>query len=129
MVNSNFIHYAENELNGLLAVVFDVPFATPPITIIDLTIDLAYARRMLTLNPDESKIVRDAVYGRINNLVMGKEVLITSSGTVISALELTGDRTIWSSTMNYPPVNTMLDADNAHTMISSEMLYQEEDLR
>lgn len=128
-VNSNFIYYAENELNGLLAPAFSVPFAVPPITVVDLTLDLAYARKQLTASPGDAELIRNAVYSRIANILAGKESLITASGTVLSATDTTGDKTIWSNTMNYPPVNTMLDAESAHTMISSEMLYAEEELR
>lgn len=129
MVNSFFIHFAENELNGLLASVFDVPFASPPVTVIDLTIDLAYARRQTTADPANAEAVRNYVYSRIENIISGKELLLTASGTALDASTVTGDRTVWSNTMNYPPVNTMLDAESAHTMVSSEMLQAEEDLR
>ncbi len=126
-VNSGMIHFAENQLNGMLASHFSVPFAGSHPTVVDLTIDLAYARGMLTRDPKGARAVLDLVMGRIKDIKEGKEYIFTASGTTIYATG--GGSGIWSSTASYHPVHSMLDAEDAHTMVSSEMLYAMEDER
>jgi hypothetical protein len=125
---TSFISYAESELNGLLGTAFTVPFTAPiPMAVTDLTLDLAYARKALTMEkPDEAKLIREAVYERIQRIKDGKEVLLTPLGVITQSTERAD---IWSSTSNYQPVHTMLDAENAHTMVDSSMLQAEEDAR
>lgn len=126
-VNSGMIHFAENQLNGMLASHFSVPFAGSHPTVVDLTIDLAYARGMLTRDPKGAKAVLDLVMGRIKDIKEGREYIYTSSGTTIYATG--GGSGIWSSTASYHPVHSMLDAESQYTMISSEMLSAQEDER
>lgn len=126
-VNSGMIHFAENQLNGMLASHFTVPFGGSHPTITDLTIDLAYARGMLTRDPKGAKAVMDLVTGRIQDIKDGKEYIYTASGTTIYATG--GGSDIWSTTKDYHPVHSMLDAEAAHTMISSSYLEALEDER
>ena len=126
-VNSGMIHYAEIHLNSMLASHFSVPFAGSHPTIVDLTIDLAYARGMITRDPKGAKAVMELVDKRIDNLKAGKEYLYTGSGTTIYATG--GGASIWSSTMDYHQTHSMLDTENAHTMISSDYLEALEDER
>jgi hypothetical protein len=118
LVNSGFIHYAEAELNGLLGNYFTVPFEAPiPPAIIDITVDLAYARKMLTQDPEHSRVVSDAVYARITRIINGEEIIMPSTAM--------GDTPViispWSNTMAFPPTHSMLDAEDSHTAISPEM--------
>lgn len=126
-VNSGMIGYAENQINGILAGHFTVPFDGAHPTIADLTIDLAYARGMLTRDPKGAKAVMDLVMGRIQDIKDGKEYIYTASGTTIYATG--GGASIWSTTGSYHPVHSMLDAEAAHTMISSNYLEALEDER
>lgn len=126
-VNSGMIHFAENQVNGMLASHFSVPFAGSHPTVVDLTIDLAYARGMLTRDPKGAKAVLDLVMGRIKDIKEGREYIYTSSGTTIYATG--GGSGIWSSTASYHSVHSMLGAEHDLTMVSSEMLYAMEDER
>ncbi|HNS91277.1 MAG TPA: hypothetical protein PKJ72_14660 [Deltaproteobacteria bacterium] len=126
-VNSGMIGYAENQINGILAGHFTVPFDGAHPTIADLTIDLAYARGMITRDPRGAKAVMDMVMGRIKDIRDGKEYITTASGTTIYATG--GGSDIWSTTKDYHPVHSMLDAEAAHTMISSSYLEALEDER
>ena len=124
MVTNSFLRFAEAELDGLLSVTFNVPFTAPvPLIITDLTIDLAYARHILTSNPAEAKIIRDAVYARIDRIVNGLENIIGVDGVTLGETETD----IWSSTGGYQPTNSMLDAQDSE--ISPELLQAEEDAR
>lgn len=126
-VSSGMLHYAENQLNGLLATHFTVPFSGSHPTIVDLTIDLAYVKGMFTRDQKGAKAVWDHIMERISNIKAGKEFIYTSSGTTIYATGGGGD--VWSSTEDYLPTHTMLSAEDPMTGISSEYLYDLENER
>ncbi len=125
-VNSGLIHFAERQLDGMLASAFTVPFVAAHPTVIDLTIDIAYARAMLRIDPEKAKEIRFAVLSRVKALKNGGEYLVTGSGTIAPSGT---DDTVWSSTENFHPTHSMLDAENVFTHISSAMLEFEENLR
>jgi hypothetical protein len=127
LVNSFAIYYAESELNGRLAPAFSVPFSPAPSMIKDLTFDLTYARMMRSLDPDKYTEFYDSVVERIQGVVDGAAVIVTDSGTQLLAALPAGE--IWSSTMNYHPVHSMLDAESEYTRVSSEQLYDLENER
>ena len=125
IVNSDLIYYAEIELNSRLGTHFTVPFATAYPTIKDLTLDLAFYKALRTKDPKKANEIRKAVLGRIEDIKAGKEFIYTGSGT----LEASGGVEIWSTTEDYHPVHSMLDAEDPLTDISSERLYDEADER
>lgn len=122
-INSSFIHFAEIELNGLLASKFTVPMDAHP-TIIDLTIDLAFARAMLVKDPEKYGPFHKTVTDRITRIKKGEEFIYTSSGSTVYPTG--GGTDIWSTTMDYSPVHSMLDAESAYTGVSSDRQYDEE---
>jgi len=124
-VSSDLIYFAEMELNGRLGSHFTVPFTTVYPIVKDLTIDLAYYRALRTKDPKKANEIRGAVMGRIDDIKAGKEFIYTGSGT----LEASGGIEIWSTTEDYHPVHSMLDAEDPLTDISSERLYDEADER
>lgn len=126
-VNSHIIYWAEHELNSRLATHFTVPFSAAHPTVKDLAIDLSYYRTLLTLDPDKAEKFKKAVIGRVDGIKAGDEYIYTDSGTVI-ATEGANDE-IWSSTMDYSPTHSMLDAESEYTHISSDRLYDEENER
>lgn len=127
LVNSGMIHFAENQINGMLASHFTVPFAGSHPTIVDLTIDLAYAKGMVTRDAKAAKAIMDMVNARIKDIKTGKEYIYTESGTTL--FPAGGGTDIYSTTKDYHNVHSMLDAEDACTGISSEYLYALEDER
>ena len=126
-VNSHIIYWAEHELNSRLASQFTVPFSAAHPTVKDLAIDLSYYRTLLTLDPDKAEKFKKAVIGRIDDIKAGNEYIYTDSHTVIAAEGMNDE--IWSSTMDYHPTHSMLDAESEYTHISSDRLYDEENER
>jgi len=126
-VESDLLYFAEMELNSLLASHFTVPFAAAHPTVKDLTIDLAYYRALRMKDPKKAREIREDIKGRIDDIKDGEEYIYTGSGTTI---EPSGSgEEIWSTTMDYHPVHSMLDADDSLTMVSSERLQDEADER
>lgn len=127
LVNSYAIYTAEADLNSRLAKAFTVPFSPPPPVIKDLAYDLAYAKMMKGVDPEKYGAFYDGVVERIQSLIDGESILLTSSGTAIDVSVAGGE--IWSSNMNYHPVHSMLDAESEFTHVSSAELYAEENTR
>ena len=126
-VNSHIIYWAEYELNSRFASQFTVPFSAAHPTVKDLAIDLSYYRALLSIDPDKAEKFKKAVIGRIDSIKAGDEHIYTDSHTVIAAEGM--DDEIWSSTMEYHPTHSMLDAESEYTRISSERTYDEENER
>jgi hypothetical protein len=104
-----------------------VPFPAAHPTIQDLAIDLTYYRAILTREKDVAEKLHKHIIDRIEDIKEGREYIMTGSSTVLYAQG--GGSDIWSTTMDHHPVHSMLDAESAFTMISSERLYAEEDDR
>lgn len=122
-VSSDLIYYSEIEINGRLGVVFSVPFDAAHPTIKDLTIDLAYYRAIRIKDPDKAEKLWKSVIGRIDDIKAGKEDIYTGSGTL--EMDIMPGAEVWSTTQDYHPVHSMLDAEDPLTMVSSERLYDE----
>jgi hypothetical protein len=123
-VNSNLIYYGEMQLNSLLATHFSVPFSAAHPTIKDLAIDLSYLKALRTKDPDKAAKIEKAILGRIENIKAGKEYIFTGSGTLTPEAS---NMRVWSSTENYTPVHSMLDADVSE--IDPDLLYDQEQAR
>lgn len=124
-VEDDLLNYATVELNGLMASHFLVPFAGAHPTVKDLTIDLAYYRSIRTKDPKKAKEMRKDILGRIRDIKDGEEYIYTGSGTTISPSGGGGE--IWSSTQDYHPVHSMLDAEDE--VIDEDRIDDEEDER
>ena len=129
ILNDDIIAYAEHELNSMFATHFSVPFSGSHPTIKDIAIDLAYYRTMVIKDPDKADKVKDAILGRIDRIKEGKEYIITGSYTVITPDSTIAGGEVWSTNMDYHPVFSMLDADNALSEIDSDRLSAEESER
>lgn len=103
-VGSSYIGYAENQVEGMLASAYTVPFSDNNLTVKDLCIDLVYIRAG-TIKAEARKELRDEFMERIERLLTGKENMVTVDGTVMYS----DGGTPWSSTENYHPVFGMGD--------------------
>lgn len=128
-VNSDFIYYAEIEINSRFASHFTVPFGGTHPTIKDLTIDLAYYRMQRIKDPEKAEKIHKAIIGRIDDIKAGKEYIYTGSGTTIAPTLSGRTGEIWSTDMDYHPVHSMLGAEHEKTRVSSEQLYDLEQER
>ena len=106
-VGSNFIDYAEAEVDARLACAYTVPFDTSsgaPTTVKDLAIDLTFLKA--TFGKEKS-------WGRMNT-AMDKRIKMICDGE-IQIIGADGDPlaqiggTVWGSTMNYTPIFGMGD--------------------
>lgn len=126
-INSDYIYYAEKEVEARLAPVYSVPFSAAHPTVKDLCIDMAYLRWLRMHKPKDGKIIQESIDDRINRVLDGSEPIITGSGSMeptASGGDLPG-----STTEDYHPAHSMLGAENEYTMISSDRLYDLEDAR
>ena len=119
-VNSDLIYYSDIELNGMLGSHFSVPFSDSHPTVKDLTIELCYYRAIRTKDPKKAELIHDAVIGRIEKIKKGEELIYTGSGTVI--YPDASEQEVWSTTMDYHPVHSMLDAASPYTQVDSSLL-------
>ncbi len=126
-VNSGLIFFAEMEFNGLMASHFSVPFSAAHPTVMDICMDLAYYKSLVTKDPKKALEVKEAITGRIDQIKEGKEYIYTGSGTTIVPSGR-GD-SVWSPYQDYHPVFSMLDAENVYSEVSSELLEELEDER
>ena len=110
-VDTDLIPYAEAEMNGLLAPAFAVPITngSSSFTIKDLAIEFTYCKALFTKDPKQWESRHKALTDRVNGIVSGKEIVsdVGSGGILSGAIEC------WSTTMGYPPVHTMLDAEDS----------------
>ena len=82
---------------------------------------------MYNVDHEKADAMHDAFLKRIERIKAGEEFIITDSGTNIGPQDAAA--AVWSSTENYHPTHSMLDAANPYTMVDSAMLDAEEDKR
>jgi len=128
LVNSFCIAMAEAELNSRLATAYTVPFTTAYPVIKDLTFDLCYAKMMMSQNVEEYQKFYDNVIERINRLVNGDDLIYTDDGSTISP-ETGASSEIWSSTMDFEPTHSMLDAEHPQSAVDQNLVQYEENRR
>ena len=121
-IESNFIYYAENELDGRLSPVFTVPFSSNNVTATDLSIDMTFCRAG-NLKAEERKEVCDAIDMRIKRLIDGLDDMLLADGTVLATV----GGTVYSTTMNYHPVFGM--GNIVDMVVDSSQVQAEEDAR
>jgi hypothetical protein len=126
---NDIITYAEHELNSRLSTHYSVPFSAAHPTVKDLCIDLSYLRTLRNRDTKQAGVLKKYIDERIENLKTGKEYIMTDSYTYIEPDATKGNQEIWSTVMDYHPVHSMLDADNAYTNIDSNRIQDEEDER
>lgn len=99
-VDSNFVMYAEAQIDGRLASGFTVPFSSNNLTAKDLAIDLTYAMTFRFKDQKKAKEIQDSVDTRIKELLDGKASMVTTSVDLITS---TG-QSVYSTTQDYHPV-------------------------
>lgn len=129
ILQNDIITYAEHQINGLFATHFSTPFSGSHPTIKDIAIDLAYYRTLYIKDPEKAGKVQDAILGRIDRIKAGKEYIITDSYTTITPDATIAGGEVWSTTIDYHPTFSMLDAENAYSTVDSDRLNNEEDAR
>ena len=105
-VNSSWIHYAEKAVEAKLAKGFTIPFAGSHPTIVDLVLDEAYRRILLTREPAQAQALSDEIEKKVGLLLEGTETIATGSGTAIFA-DTDG---IYHTNQAYKPTFDMRDA-------------------
>lgn len=89
---------AEREIEGRLAARFTMPASSNNLTMRDLTIDLAASYMEDPNAPEVAQRLRDRVDKAITDLLAGRRLMMTSSGTVQPST-----RGAWSTTQGYTP--------------------------
>lgn len=102
-IDSSYIRYAEFELDSRLSPKFTAPFSTNNITARDLSIDIAYSR-LMRVGPDSEEL-RKNIQARIDDLLMGKASMITTSYEVLNRVSQA-----YANTENFKPVFDMRDS-------------------
>jgi hypothetical protein len=120
-VTNHLIFYSEQEVNSRLASHYPVPFTTAPNIIKDVTMDMAYCKATFWKNPDGFEKAWEACMARIEGLKNGDELIITTSGTILQPDESSNiGNQIWTTTDNFHPVFSSLDAESPYSIVSSE---------
>lgn len=120
---SSYIVHAENRVEARLASKYTVPFSSNNLTAKDLTIDMAYLMVMAVKDPEKTATLKELLDERFDNLLSGKEVMLTDAGVLSGFV---GD-TIWSTTQGYHP--TFGVGDDLDFVVSSDRMWDEEDAR
>jgi len=123
-VDSQYIYFAENELDVKLGPYFTVPFSSNNITATDLSIDMTYAKIIRYDDPERYKLIMEHIDSVIGDLIIGKAGMITTSGDQL----LSGaSNNAWSNTMDYHSAFGMDDFE--YMQVSSQQLADEESAR
>lgn len=117
-IESAYVLYAENELDGMMASHFTVPFSSNNITAKDLANDLTYLKAN-NFKSEDRKSFRDEIMERIKRLKDGAERMVLSDGTTIDSV----GETIWSTTQDY---NSVFGMDGVeHFIVDSTQIIDE----
>lgn len=97
-VDSQYIYFAEAQLDQKLGPYFTVPFSSNNVTAMDLSIDLSYALVIKYDDPKKHKAIMDEFRMRTEALISGVDAMLTDSGDLLYA---TGaGSAAWSNTQN-----------------------------
>lgn len=121
-IESAYVYYVENELDGIMASHFTVPFSSNNITAKDLANDMTYLKANNFKNEDR-KSFREEIMDRIKRLKEGAERMILSDGTTVESV---GD-TLWSSTQDYHSVFGLDSTE--HFVVDSNQIVDERNAR
>lgn len=95
-VTSSFIVGAEAFINARLGKTYTIPFTPAPQLIKDLAIDLTYVK-MSVGKAEDRETIKEHIVDTLNALVDGDMVLVTDSGTTLTAV----DNGVWSEQGSY----------------------------
>jgi len=99
-IDSNYVTYAEAEVDGLLSPGFSVPFSSNNLTVKGLCIDTTLYKIWEYKDTTKAEVLRESIDRRIEALLDGAQHMVTSSGDVI---QMSG-QDAWSETQDYTPV-------------------------
>lgn len=119
-VQNRLMSMAEGAVYGRLNGMFSTPFSSDNLTAIDLMVDTLYLQTQRTRQPDKCKLLEASLKDRFDSILSGASTMVTTDGAVAGTLV---GNTVWSNTMNYPPVFGASDIENAQ--VSSQQLYDE----
>lgn len=125
-VNSAWIHAAERELESVLGNNYTVPFSSNNYTATDLSIELTYIRYYESVNPDWAEKKIEHFEKRIEALIAGTMVMMTTSGGSVTLSSGPGGA-FMSTTEAYHP--TFGVGDILDMAVSSGQLTDEESAR
>lgn len=119
-VGSNYIGYAEAEVEGKLAPGFSIPFSSNNITVKDLCIDTTLYKTLQFKDTEKAEKILESIDGKIAKLLSGEMAMVSDSGTAINK----DNDTAWSGTQNYAPTFGAGNVENF--IVSSDRLLDEE---
>lgn len=125
-VGSNFIDYAEAEVDGRLAPVYSVPFVTDPASaptlVKDLAIDFALLKATFGKEKSWDRMAKH-LEDRIKLILDGKLVIVGLDGAPITQV----GGTVWGSNTTYTPIFGM--GDEAEFVVDPDRIEAEESAR
>lgn len=124
IINSFCIHFAQAEMDALLAPHYAVPFSAGnlPAVVVDMTMELCKVRVLQDQDQERAEKIRQSVIDRIKTISNGS--LVGADGTTITPNAPGAE--IWSNTMEYDSTHSMLDPEGEYTGVDSSMLYDME---
>lgn len=124
-VDSQYIHFAEAELDRKLGPYFTAPFSSNNITATDLAIDLAYAKTVQYNDPKKYDAIKKHINSQLDDLIVGTDAMVTASGDLLYSTG--GGSNAWSNTQDYHSAFGM--DDELYFKVDSDQLFDEEDAR
>lgn len=122
---SHYLHYAEGEIDSRLGAHFTVPFSSNNVTVRDLVIDMVYLRS-IRFKGDGYKDLKKEIDERLQRLISGDDVMITNSGTAMSADDTTP---AYSTTAGYHPFYAAVGVPDIDLIPDSSQMQAEYDAR
>lgn len=107
-VGSYHIPMAEAKLESMLGRTYSIPFSDNNLTVKELVTELVYIK-IGNLAIEQRKERMEMFNQRIDDLISGKEALVTTSGDLIQS----SGEPVWSETEDYHPVFGMLDHEDS----------------
>jgi len=106
-VGSDYIQYAEAEVDARLSPMFTVPFSSgtyTPMTVKDLSIDMAYLKATFGKEKSWDRMAK-AMDKKFKAILEGELAVILPDGTTLASL----GGTVWGSNAGYTPIFGMGD--------------------
>jgi hypothetical protein len=126
-IGSNFIQYAEAEVDARLASCYSVPFVSgvgsTPITVKDLAIDVTYLKATIGAKSKAWDQIKNSVNDRIKMICNGDSQIVGPGGDPLA--QIAG--TIWGSNEDYHPIFGM--GDTLDFVVDSDRIDDEDDAR
>ncbi len=119
-VGSDYIGYAEAEVEGKLAPAFSIPFSSNNVTVKDLCIDTTLHKSIQFTDIEKAEKIMTSIDDRIKKLLDGSMTMVTTSGDMMAK----DNDSAWSETQDYVPVYGKGDIEDF--LVDSSQLFDEE---